>query len=134
MLYHAARDATGWATRAVERMKAKSVVRAKLTKGARVLIQWSNTEQYEATVNSWNRYEDRGIVDYDDGTDSLMTFSRIVKVISVPEQPSSSSSSTSEDRQRNRQRRRRERRIRKRRSRHGPKTDNFTDNLYIFKC
>ena len=128
LLYHAARDATGWATRAVERMKAKSVVRAKLTKGARVLVQWSNTEQYEATVNSWNRYEDRGIVDYDDGTDSLMTFSRIVKVISVPEQPSSSSSSTSEDRQRNRQRRRRERRIRKRRSRHGPKTDNFTDN------
>jgi hypothetical protein len=128
MLYHAARDATGWATRAVKRMKAKSVVRAKLTKGARVLIQWSNTEQYEATVNSWNRYEDRGIVDYDDGTDSLMTFSRIVKVISVPEQPSSSSSSTSEDRQRNRQRRRRERRIRKRRLRHGPKTDNFTDN------
>ena len=71
------------------------VDRKQLKEGVRVLIQWNKEQQYEATIHSWIQTENRGIVDYDDGTDSKMTYARIVKIVSVPSPVSSQTSSLS---------------------------------------
>ena len=57
------------------------VDRTKLNKGQRILVQWNKTEQYEATIHSWIKTEDRGVVHYDDNTDSKITYRYIVKIL-----------------------------------------------------